>query len=274
MIRFDCVTRTFTTPARGMVLALDRLSIECAPGRITCVVGPSGCGKSTLLRLAAGLLNPESGQVLVNGRIVHDPPQGLAMVSQEGDLLPWRRILPNIALGLELRRIARRQRHELAAEAMQRVGLSDAVGQSYPHELSGGMRRRVALARALCVRPSVLLMDEPFAAVDEPSRHELQQDMLDLCAANEMTVLFVTHSIEEAVFLADTVAVMTAGRVVATVRPGLPATHDRLSGPFIEALLRVRRELAGVGREREESVTRRCPPLPPVDSPGGQKGGG
>ena len=239
-ISFEDVSKRFTTPARGDVWALRDLSLSCASGELTCVVGPSGCGKTTLLRLAAGLDSPTSGRVTINGRPVTRPPDGIALVSQEGDLLPWRRALENVALGLEIRGVGRRRRRRQAGDMLRRVHLPPAVGRSYPHELSGGMRRRVSLARALCAGPKVLLMDEPFASLDEPTRHDLQREFLSLWAGDSQTILFVTHSIEEAVFLADRVVVMTFARTVADIRIRMPRPRDRLSQPFVDALLRVR----------------------------------
>ncbi|MBN1420164.1 MAG: ABC transporter ATP-binding protein [Planctomycetes bacterium] len=242
-IRFDKVGMCFRTPARGDVWALRHLSLSCPAGRITCVVGPSGGGKTTLLRLAAGLAFPTAGAVYVRGRPVSGPPEGVGMVSQEDTLLPWRRVLANISLGLEIRGVGPAERRVRSREVLRRVHLPPSVAGSYPHELSGGMRQRVALARALCPRPPILLMDEPFASLDEPTRHELQQELLDLWAADAQTVLFVTHSIDEALFLADHLVIMNGGRVTSEIRPQLPRPRDRLSPPFVDVLLRVRRAL-------------------------------
>jgi NitT/TauT family transport system ATP-binding protein len=243
-IRFEKVSRRFTTPARGDVWALREISFSCCEGELTCVLGPSGCGKTTVLRLAAGLDRPTSGRVLLDGRTVAGPPEGLGMVSQEGSLLPWRRVLGNVALGLEIRGVARRRRRERVREVLRRVHLPPSIERSYPHELSGGMRQRVALARALCPNPRILLMDEPFASVDEPTRHRLQAELLDLWLADRQTVLFVTHSIEEAAFLADRIIVMTFGRTVESIPVKIDRPRNRLSEPFVQTLLRIRRALA------------------------------
>ncbi len=242
-IRFDKVSRRFQGERRGEVWALREASLECSAGAVTVIVGPSGCGKTTLLRLAAGLDRPTSGEVRVGGAAVTAPPAGVGLVSQEGDLLPWRRVLANIELGLELRRVPRPQRRRRAWAALRRAGLDETVARCYPHELSGGMRQRVALARALCPNPGILLMDEPFASLDEPARHQLQQDLLDLRAADNQSVLLVTHSIEEAVFLADHLVIMSAGRIGQRIRLELDRPRDRLSGPFVQALLQVRTAL-------------------------------
>lgn len=244
MIQFENVSKCFTTPARGNVWALGDLDLSCPPGELTCVLGPSGCGKTTLLRLAAGLETPTTGIVRVNGQPVSGPPANIGLVSQEGDLLPWRRVLPNVALGLEIHRLSRRRRREQAMATLRRMRLPEEIARSFPHELSGGMRRRVAMARALCPSPRVLLMDEPFSSVDEPTRHGLQAELVKLWLADRQTVLYVTHSVEEAVFLADQVVVMTFGHIVDHIRVDLPRPRNRLDDSYVAALLKVRRALA------------------------------
>ena len=261
MIRFQNVSKCFTTPARGDVWALREMDLSCPPGELTCVLGPSGCGKTTLLRLAAGLETPTTGRVRVNGRPVTAPPENIGLVSQEGDLFPWRRVLSNVALGLEIRGEGRQRRRRRALETLRRLDLPAEVARSFPHELSGGMRQRVALARALCPSPRVLLMDEPFSGVDEPTRHRLQAELVELWLADRQTVLYVTHSIEEAVFLADHVVVMTFGRIVGRIDVDLPRPRDRLADAFVAVLLKVRRALAehenGAGAEsRQPDSTR------------------
>ncbi len=241
IVRFERVGKRFTTPARGDVWALEELDLACRAGELTCVLGPSGCGKTTLLRLAAGLDTPTNGRVLVRGRRVDRPPEGVGMVSQEGSLLPWRRVIGNAALGLEVAGVGRAERKARARAVLERVHLPREVERSYPHELSGGMRQRVALARALCPNPRILLMDEPFASVDEPTRHHLQKELLELWAADRQTILFVTHSIEEAVYLADRVVVMTFARAVADLPIEVPRPRDRLSDEFVGTLVEVRR---------------------------------
>ncbi len=243
MIQFENVSKCFTTPARGNVWALSDLNLSCPPGELTCVLGPSGCGKTTLLRLAAGLDVPTTGTIRVDGQPVSGPPESIGMVSQEGDLLPWRRVLSNVALGLEIRHHSRRKRKQQAMATLRRMRLPDEVARSFPHELSGGMRRRVAMARALCPSPRVLLMDEPFSSVDEPTRHGLQAELVKLWLADRQTVLYVTHSVEEAVFLADHVVVMTFGQIVDRIRVDLPRPRNRLDDSYVATLLKVRRAL-------------------------------
>ncbi len=243
VIRFENAGKCFSTPARPEVWAVRDFNLTCLEGELTCVLGPSGCGKTTLLRLAAGLEMPTMGKVCVNGSAVTNPPENIGVVSQEGDLLPWRRVLGNVALGLEIRGLDRQERTERAKKAINRVGLPSEVVQSFPHELSGGMRRRVALARAVCTNPRILLMDEPFSSLDELTRHRLQAELLQLWLSDRQTVLFVTHSLEEAVFLADRILVMTFGRTVAEFRLDLDRPRDRLGDEFIKVLLEVRRAL-------------------------------
>jgi len=244
-IRFEHVGKRFTTPARGEVWALRDVSLSCVDGELTCVLGPSGCGKTTLLRLAAGLESPTEGRVLVNGRVVDDPPGDIGVVSQEGSLLPWRRVLGNVVLGLELRGAARGRRKRQARAMLERVRLPASVARSWPHELSGGMRQRVALARALCVDPKLLLMDEPFGALDERTRHHLQDDLLGLWAHESRTIIFVTHNIDEAIFLADRVLVMgeQPSGIVGEKRIDLPRPRERLAPEFAEYHLVLRRML-------------------------------
>jgi len=242
-VRFEGVGKRYSTPARPEVWALADFDLDVQARAITCVVGPSGCGKTTLLRLAAGLETPSHGRVLVEGRPVSGPPRGIGVVSQEGGLLPWRTALGNVALGLELCGVGRAERRRQARAALRRLHLPPDVERSSPHELSGGMRQRLALARALCPGPRILLMDEPFAAVDEPTRHHLQNELLAVWAADRQTVLFITHSIEEAVYLADRVVVMTFGRAVAVMPLDLPRPRDRLAEGFVRTLVRVRHAL-------------------------------
>ena len=199
------------------VLALDGVSIEVQPGEFLAILGPSGSGKSTLLRLVAGLDQPQAGAVTV------DRPD-LAYVFQDAHLLPWRNVMRNVSLPLELRGVPRAQRLASAAHAIEQVGLSDATDR-YPAQLSGGMRMRASLARALVTDPSLVLLDEPFAALDEITRHRLDEQLRELWARQRMTVIFVTHSINEAVFLADRAIVLSRrpGRVLLDRRIELPA---------------------------------------------------
>jgi len=250
IIRFVSVSKCFRTETRGEVWAIRDFALTCTDGDLTCLLGPSGCGKTTLLRLAAGLDRPTSGQVYLNGGEVTAPRKEVGFISQEGDLLPWRMVLDNVALGLEIRGVPKAERHQQALAALRQARLSEAVAGCYPHELSGGMRQRVALARMLCVNPRLLLMDEPFARLDESTRHQLQDELLELWLADRRTILYVTHSLEEAVFLADRIVVMTAGAAPANLPVTLPRPRDRFSTAFLDLMRQVRQMLRAAGSPR------------------------
>lgn len=220
----DHVSKEYA-PHRGeqTTVALTDTSIEIGNGEFVCLVGPSGCGKTTLLRAIAGLTTPSSGSIRVNDVEVTGPGPDRAMVFQESALLPWRSVRRNIAYGLEMRR---RPRREIAAEVAKLIDLVGLTGfeSALPHQLSGGMQQRVNVARALAVNPSVLLMDEPFAALDAQTREMMQLELLRIWREYRRTVVFVTHQIEEAVFLGDRVAVMAArpGRIIEIVEIPFP----------------------------------------------------
>jgi NitT/TauT family transport system ATP-binding protein len=219
-IRFESVTKTFPVRgARGEVFtALDGIDLEVRAGEFLCLVGPSGCGKSTLLDLLGGLTTPSSGRVLVDGREVEGPGLDRGIVFQQYALLPWRTARGNVEFGLEAKGVPRRERVEQALHHLELVGLA-GFEDRYPHELSGGMKQRVALARSLAFDPDVLLMDEPFAALDAQTRDLLQAELVRIWERTGKTVLFITHGIDEAVFLGRRVAVMTSrpGRIKALV---------------------------------------------------------
>lgn len=204
----------------GDVEALRDMSLEFPRGQLTSLLGPSGCGKTTLLKIIAGLLEPTSGHVEVNGEKVSAPGPDRAFVFQDFALLPWATVLKNVAFGLEMRGVAASEREAIAEKYIKSVGLA-GFENSHPHELSGGMRQRVGLARALCVDADVLLMDEPFSAVDEQTRRKFQEDLLNLVQDENKTFIFVTHSIEEAVYVSDQIAILLPrpSRVSEIIRP-------------------------------------------------------
>ncbi|HEX7003561.1 MAG TPA: ABC transporter ATP-binding protein [Trueperaceae bacterium] len=204
----------------GSGLVLDRITLDMPEGELTSLIGPSGCGKTTALKIIAGLVPASGGEVLVQGERVSGPGPDRALVFQEFALLPWATVLRNVGFGLELRGVPRKEREEIARVYLERVKLSGSV-QKYPHQLSGGMRQRVGLARALAVDANIILMDEPFASVDEQTRRQFQEDLLHLLAQERKTVVFITHSIEEAVYVSDQIAILTRGpaRVSKVVRP-------------------------------------------------------
>lgn len=218
-LRLEHVTKTF--PVRGTddtFTALDDVSIDLADGEFLALVGPSGCGKSTLLDLLGGLAEPTSGRILLDGRPVTGPGLDRGIVFQQYALLPWRTARANIEFGLEAKGLPRRARGELADHYLELVGLH-GFGDRYPHELSGGMKQRVAIARSLAFDPEVLLMDEPFAALDAQTRESLQDELLRIWGETRKTVLFITHGIDEAVYLGRRVAVLTSrpGRIKTVV---------------------------------------------------------
>ena len=208
MLKISGVSRAFKSET-GMVEALRDINLEVPDKEFLCFIGPSGCGKTTLLRIIAGLDQPTTGEVLLDGRVIRAPDPRQGMVFQEYSLFPWRTIINNVAFGLEIKGIPKDERHKIARNYLKLVGLHE-FEQSYPYELSGGMRQRVAIARALANDPEVLLMDEPFGSVDAQTRNLLQGELLRIWGETRKTILFITHSIDEAVYLADRVVVLSA----------------------------------------------------------------
>jgi len=208
--------------------ALRGIDLDFPRGRLTTLLGPSGCGKTTLLKIIAGLIAPSAGEVRVNGRAVTRPGPERAFVFQDFALLPWADVLRNVAFGLELRGMGKSERQAVAGKYIEEVGLSGFESR-YPHELSGGMKQRVGLARALAVNADVLLFDEPFSAVDEQNRRKFQEDLLRLVAIERKTFIFVTHSIEEAVYISDRIVLLSPrpGRLSQVIEPRI----DRAGQP-------------------------------------------
>jgi NitT/TauT family transport system ATP-binding protein len=202
------VNHTFRPPNRAPVRALNGFDIEVREAEFLSIVGPSGCGKSTFLSVLLGLLKPDSGDIRMHGKPIAGPGPDRAMVFQEFGLLPWRTVQHNIELGLELKGVPAERRRQTSQQFVHMVGLAGFEGH-YPHELSGGMKQRVGLARALATDPDVLLMDEPFAALDAQTRDMMQAELLRIWNQARKTVLFVTHQIDEAIYLSDRVMVMT-----------------------------------------------------------------
>lgn len=205
------ITQIYGTPGDPTsVTALDNVSIDAERGELLCLIGPSGCGKSTLLNIMGGLAMPTSGELLVNGNSIEGPkPDDIAFVFQESPLFPWSTVVENIEVGLEFRGVPKEQRTERAWKALEAVGLKP-FGNHYPGQISGGMKQRAQLARALSLETEIILMDEPFGALDEQTRMVLGEDLSVMLSEAEKTIVFVTHSLVEAVFLADRVAIMTS----------------------------------------------------------------
>ena len=254
LIRLAGVEVVYQTAQRP-VQALTGVNLEVADGEFVALLGPTGCGKSTLLRLVSDLLRPTSGTVEVRGNpaAVARRANEFGFVFQEAALLPWRTALDNVRLPLEVVKYPEEQRIARCEHLLEMVGLSKFRG-NYPHELSGGMKQRVAIVRALAWNPSILLMDEPFSALDELTKAQLQDDLLDLWSREKKTVLFVTHNISEAVYLADRVVVMSShpGRIARTLDITLPRprTADMRETMEFLALVREAREaLKGESRK-------------------------
>ncbi len=221
------VRKCFHAPSGGELVALDEISFAVRTNEFTSIIGPSGCGKTTLLQILDGLMPPDGGDVLIHGRRVLGPGPDRAMVFQDFALLPWDTVLSNVAFPLELRGMARADREQRARHVIGMVGLAGFEGY-YPHTLSGGMQQRVGLARALVVDPDTLLMDEPFGALDAQTRHQLQDELLQLWQGHRKTVVLVTHDMEEAVYLSDRVLVLTSrpGRIAHEIAVPLPRPRD------------------------------------------------
>lgn len=205
------------------VQALKDIDLAFQAGHLTSLLGPSGCGKTTLLKIVAGLLRPSEGEIRVKGRPVDGPGRERAFVFQDFALMPWASVLDNAAFGLKMQGVAKAERRERARHYIAEVGLA-GFEDRYPHELSGGMRQRVGLARALAVDADVLLMDEPFSAVDEQTRRKFQEDLMRLREIERKTFLFVTHSIEEAVYVSDRIVLLSPrpGRLSDIIDPNIP----------------------------------------------------
>jgi ABC-type nitrate/sulfonate/bicarbonate transport system ATPase subunit len=247
------VTKVFRRKERS-IHALDATSMSVAAGRFVSIIGPSGCGKSTLFNIIAGLTKPSSGDVLADGASIVGKPGFVGYMLQKGLLLPWKTILDNITLGMEVRGIAKRAAVERAMPLIERYGLS-GFEQHYPHELSGGMRQRASLLRTMLYDRDVVLLDEPFGALDAQTRMIMQRWLLEVWSDLKKTILFVTHDIDEAIFLSDEIHVFTArpGRIKAEVAVPLPRPRSAdvvTTAPFMELK---RHLLALLGEEAERA---------------------
>ncbi|MDX1995097.1 MAG: ABC transporter ATP-binding protein [bacterium] len=244
-IRVEQVSVNFTTPGGDVLPALGPVSFQIEPGQFVCLVGPSGCGKSTLIRVLAGLQPLTSGRAFINERPVEQPSPSVGLMFQNANLMPWRTVQDNIGLPLELAGAGKSQRHEVVESLLERLGLSE-FANAYPAELSGGMAQRAALGRLLAQEPTVLLLDEPFGALDALTREKVSFDLMRVWAGQTQTVLMVTHDIQEAVLLADRVFVMSRrpGRLVADIAIPFqrPRAFDVIYDPAFTALTKQVRE--------------------------------
>ena len=235
--------------AAGPKTILDDVSFDVLDGETLCLVGPSGCGKTTILRLLAGLLSPSSGEIRFEGARVVGPSRERAIVFQDytNALLPWRTVAGNVALSLEARKVSREEHADIVAGLLLKMGLQHAA-QQYPSQLSGGMQQRVQIARCLAQQPKIMLMDEPFGALDAMTRQALQDELLQLAAEQRMTVVFITHDLEEAIYLGDRVFVLGTdpGRIIEKVEVDLPRPRSQLETREDQRFLAHRHHLFGL----------------------------
>jgi len=234
LLKLQRVSQIYGAGQRSFTAVQD-INLTVSEGEFVALLGPSGCGKTTLLRIIGGLDQPSSGQVILDNQVITHPNPRMAMIFQEYSLYPWRNVLDNTAFGLELNGMSREERYAVAKRYLDLVGLTE-FSQSFPYELSGGMRQRVAVVRALAVEPAVLLMDEPFGALDAQARNKLQIDLIDIWEKTKKTILFVTHSVDEAVFLADRIVVLTPrpGHICEIIPIDQPRLRDRTSVEFAQ----------------------------------------
>jgi NitT/TauT family transport system ATP-binding protein len=248
--------------------AIADVSFSVAEREFVCVVGPSGCGKTTLLKCAAGLMRPTRGETILRGRRVESPPEEMALVFQEysRSLMPWTSVRNNVLLPLRHKKLSRQERKRLVEEAVEAVGLSRSLDR-YPWELSGGMQQRVAIARALAYQPSILLMDEPFASVDAQTRTDLEDLVLQVRDEFDVTILFVTHDIDESVYLSDRVVVLTHAptEVKEIVHVDLPGARDQIETKELPEFAHLRAHVYRlIRRERVDETARGTEPLTAV----------
>ncbi len=229
------VSKTFGSD-ESLVYALKNISFTVEEGSFVVIIGPSGCGKTSLLRIIGGLIPPNGGEVLIDGRPISGPGPDRSIVFQNFRLLPWRKVLGNVEMGLEINGTEKSQRRELSKKVVDLVGLS-GFENHYPVELSGGMQQRVGLARALVVNPAILLMDEPFGSVDAQTREQLQTELLKLWSKTSKTVIFITHDIDEAIYLGDKIIIISSrpGTVQETVTVDLPRPRWERKAETIES---------------------------------------
>jgi NitT/TauT family transport system ATP-binding protein len=251
------VGRVFESP-QGPIVALSKIEFEVHQREFISVIGPSGCGKSTLIRIVAGLESCSDGAVLIDGQPVVGPGPDRGMVFQSYTLFPWLTVLRNVMFGLSMKGMPRAEAQERALEWLRVVGLSK-FADHYPNQLSGGMKQRVAIARALANQPRILLMDEPFGALDAQTRCSMQSHLLQICASVDVTVMFITHDLDEAIYLSDRIVVLGAhpGRVLEIIEVPVPrprSSQQFLSGPFLATKARLEELIHGTDDAGDESA--------------------
>lgn len=245
------VCKAFYNKRGEELQALVNISLDVYQGEFVCLLGPSGCGKSTLLNIMAGFDTPSLGEVRIDGNKVNGPDPRYITIFQDYGLFPWRSVLGNVEYGLEVRGVPLRERRETAMKYIQMVGLQGFL-HSHPHELSGGMRQRVAIARALAVDPEIIFMDEPFGALDAMTRLKMQEEIARIWQEKQKTIIFVTHDIDEAVYLADRIVVMTPhpGRIKNIIDVPIGRSRDRTGYDFIKLRDIIYSELELTSREQ------------------------
>ena len=245
IISVNNITKTFNAGGRlGSLTVLQNMNVDIQENEFVCIVGPSGCGKSTLLRLIAGLEFPTEGNVLYRGENLTKPRKEIGMVFQNYSLMPWLNVEDNIAMGLNFKRVAQAEKKNTVDEFLKIIGL-EKFRKSYPHELSGGMQQRVAIARTLANSPDVVLMDEPFGALDAYTRILLQKELLRIWEYDKKTIIFVTHSVDEAIYLADRIILMSGkkGAVSREVSVDIPRIRDRADSRYAKLTQELLEEL-------------------------------
>lgn len=235
MIEIKDVSVTYEHKKEKLTV-LDKVSLNIEKGEFICLLGASGCGKSTLLSAMAGFETPSEGSIMIDGKTVEKPSIEYLTIFQNYGLLPWRTVLKNVELGLEAKKVPKQERKEIAKKYIDLVGLHGTESK-HPYQLSGGMQQRVAIARALAVNPDILFMDEPFGALDAITRMKLQDDILNICKKEGKTIIFVTHDIEEAIFLADRIVVLDSAQkgIKSIVNIEMPVHRNRTSDDFLVA---------------------------------------
>jgi NitT/TauT family transport system ATP-binding protein len=244
-IELTHVSKIFRSENKPDCQSLEDVSLTVEKGEFVCFLGPSGCGKSTLINLMAGFDAPSEGLILIDGKKVSEPSPRYVTIFQNYGLLPWRTVKKNVELGLESQKLGKRERSRRADDLVRRVGLAN-FSKYHPHQLSGGMRQRVAIARALAVDPEIIFMDEPFGSLDAMTRMAMQEEILSLSEEKKTTIVFVTHDVEEAVFLSDRIVMMTPapGRVQKVLSVTMPRRRDRTAPDFLKIRNEVIAEMA------------------------------
>jgi NitT/TauT family transport system ATP-binding protein len=235
LIKINDVSKVYRNDKGGEFKSLDNVNLTIEKGEFICLLGPSGCGKSTLLNLIAGFDKPSTGEIFINDNKVHEPSSNYVTIFQNYGLLPWRSVKKNVELGLEAKKISKEERSKIADEFIELVGLSE-FSKHHPSQLSGGMQQRVAIARALAVDPEIIFMDEPFGALDAMTRMNMQDEISNIWEKKKKTIIFVTHDIEEAVFLADKIVIMTPGpgKIKNIINVPMKRKRDRTSEEFLK----------------------------------------